>query len=120
MSEEWKQIKGYEGHYDISNHGRIKSHQRGDPFIMKQSTHYKGHKYIYLMIGGRKNRKKFFVHRLVACAFIPNPENKDVVNHINCIKADNLVTNLEWMTGGDNTRYHFATKDNKPLNDIPF
>lgn len=105
MVEQWKKIIGYEGLYEISNHGRVKSLQNKEPLIMKQSTHYKGHKTLYLQIGGRKNRKKFFVHRLVACAFIPNPENKPLVNHKDEVKANNIHTNLEWMTDGENTRY---------------
>lgn len=103
MTEQWKQIKGYEGLYEISNHGRVRSFHK-KPFIMKQWMHYKGHMFIHL---NNMGRRKFFVHRLVALAFIPNPENKDVVNHIDSNKANNLVTNLEWMTGAENTRYYF-------------
>lgn len=120
MTEEWLPVKNYESYYEISNHGRIKSYRKIRPFIMKQATHYKGYKYLYLQIGGRKNRQKFFVHRLVACAFIPNPDSKPIVNHMDCDKGNNKLSNLEWMSDQENTSYYHLTKGTKFTDDIPF
>lgn len=114
MKEEWKNIAEYEGLYKISNFGRVYSVK--NDIIMKMWLHYKGHKFLYLCKNGRK---KFFVHRLVACAFIPNPDNKPLVNHIDCNKANNNVNNLEWNTDAENTQHYFAHK-NYPKDDIPF
>ncbi len=72
-------------------------------------THYKGHKFLYLYFPGQ-GRKKFFVHRIVADAFIPNPENKNVVDHIDGDKKNNKLENLRWVTGGDNTRLYWEKK----------
>lgn len=107
MREEWRKINGYESIYEISSLGNVKSIKSGIG-RMKQFTHYKGHLFIFLTKGLR--RKKFFVHRLVACAFIPNPENKECVNHKDEDKKNNKVGNLEWMTSGENTRYSMPSR----------
>lgn len=117
IKEKWKVVVGYEGIYEVSNHGRVRSLVKKEIIIMSQYTHYKGHKFIYL---SKKGRKKFFVHRLVACAFILNPDNKSLVNHIDENKQNNIVTNLEWMTDGENTRYYWARKGIEINNNIPF
>lgn len=108
MTEHWRPVKDYEGQYEVSNHGRVRSFYKGKTVIMKSWKHYKGHLFIYLSKSGE--RRKFFVHRLVAVAFIPNPQLKLLVNHIDEVKHNNLVTNLEWMTEGENTRYYWARK----------
>ena len=101
--EIWKDIIGYEGLYQISSYGRVMSTVYDKPRIMKQSTDGRGYPVIRLV----KNSKKWTgsVHRLVAVAFIDNPENKSTVNHINEIKSDNNVTNLEWLTNTENINY---------------
>jgi len=98
--ENWKNVVGYEGLYEVSDLGRVKN-SLGK--IMK--CFYKD-KAIdnYLRIGLNKNgaSKKYTVHRLVALAFIPNTENKPLINHKNGIKNDNRISNLEWCTSSEN------------------
>lgn len=96
--EIWKDVIGYEGFYQISNLGNVKSLKRNTARerILKQRLD----KYGYLYVNLTKNgiRRTFKVHRLVGIAFIPNPENKYSINHIDFNKANNIVDNLEWAT----------------------
>ena len=97
--EVWKDIDGYEGSYQVSNMGRIKSlnyNRTKKHQILKQSTSRKG--YLSIDLNVFKRRKLCLVHRLVAMAFIPNPEGKPSVDHKNTIITDNRVENLRWMT----------------------
>ena len=105
MEEEvWKPIKDYEGLYEISNLGRVKSlnyKKTGKEKILKNVENNYG----YLMVGLTKNGKQklFLVHTLVAEAFIPNPENKPCIDHINTIRTKNYVWNLRWVTHEENS-----------------
>lgn len=110
MEEIWRDIEGYEGRYQVSSQGRIKrsasvtSGRWGtmhlSELVMKATPDDEG----YLSVGLTKGRKQIFyrVHRLVAQAFIANPDNKPFVNHVDGVKYHNEATNLEWCTNSEN------------------
>ena len=101
-NEIWKNIEGYED-YQVSNQGRVRSLKFGKERIMKPEKHRAG----YLLVHFCKNgeQKMCLVHRLVALAFIPNPNNFPEVNHKTEDKTDNRVKNLEWCTSKYNSNY---------------
>ena len=104
--EIWKDIKEYEGLYQVSNKGRVKSlnyGNKGEEIIMEASTDKDGYKILGLRKEGKKKMKK--VHRLVAEAFISNPNNLPQVNHMDEDKSNNKVDNLEWCDAEYNTNY---------------
>lgn len=109
MEEVWKDVPGYEGLYIVSNFGSVvsmpkritKSKFRNEIKTLSQYN-INGYLFVTLCKNGSRNIR---VHRIVALSFIPNPENKKEVNHINAIKTDNKVDNLEWCTGQEN-RFH--------------
>jgi len=110
--EIWRDILGYEGFYKISNFGRVLSlipHNGTSNRKLKNLLNKTGYYQVGLHINGSK-KKMFLVHRLIANAFIPNPENKPCVNHINGKKTDNRIENLEWCTHSENTTHAFETK----------
>ena len=113
MRELWKDIDGYEGLYQISNLGNVKSVQRivtrGTNFIPINERILKtgdndGYKYVSLSKSGKS--KTVWIHRLVAIAFIPNPNKLPCVNHIDENTHNNCVTNLEWCTHSYNNSYN--------------
>lgn len=101
--EIWKDYKDYKGHYQVSNFGRIKSIKFGKEIILKPGTNKNGYSYVILYKNGKV--KKFTVHRLVAEAFLPNPDNLPEVNHKDENKLNNCVSNLEWCTNLYNHNY---------------
>ena len=119
INEIWKDIKGYEGLYQVSNFGRVKSLEReswnGKAYFIKKEqirTILKdtgGYYYIGLTKEGKT--KNYMVHRLVAEAFIPNPDNYPEVNHKDENKLNNCVDNLEWCTSKYNANY--GNRNNK-------
>ena len=102
MEEIWKDVIGYEGLYQVSNLGRIKSlAKRGKPErIMKQTLNHKGYPNLSLCKNGKSSRRT--THREVAKAFIPNPDNLPQVNHIDGNKQNNNLENLEWCDNSYN------------------
>jgi len=110
-------IQGYEGLYKVSSLGyivRIKSDGRQKK-ISDVVSHY-GYLICHLCKGGVA--KKVILHRIVAMTFIPNPENKPQVNHINGIKTDNRVCNLEWATRSENMLHSYANGLHKTTDDM--
>jgi len=114
MNEIWKDIKGYEGLYQVSNLGRVKSLDRMvkvygkrkmkiDEKILKPAIKRDGYCTVTLLNQGK--RKYSRIHRLVAQQFIKNDYNKPEVNHKNGIKTDNRLENLEWMTTQENQNH---------------
>ena len=100
LVEVWKDIPGYEGYYRVSDMGRVKSLAHSHPRILKPWIANTG--YPCVGLSGDKNKGKYLVHRLVAAAFIPNPDGKPQVNHKNGIKADSRAANLEWCDNQEN------------------
>lgn len=106
MEEIWKDIKGYEGKYQISSHGNVKSlnyNRTGKEHLLIQSIDKHSYHSIHLCLYGKY--KCFFIHRLVSEAFIPNPDNLPCVNHKDENKHNNHVDNLEWCTHKYNNEY---------------
>lgn len=108
--EVWKDIEGYEGLYQVSNKGRVKSFKQALSYgsdysgkVLKLNTNDRG--YVLVTLSKNMKRRTFRVHRLVAQAFIPNPKNFPVVNHIDENKLNNNVDNLEWCTQEYNIYY---------------
>lgn len=121
IEEIWKDIKGYEGLYQISNLGRVKSLERRVPFgdsyrsypeKIKSQEIIKGYKRVNLYKKGKL--KKFLVHRLVASSFINEQDGSMQVNHINGVTTDNRLDNLEWTTIKENANHKTTVLMKKP------
>ena len=133
--EEWRDVRGWEGLYQVSNFGRVKSiartafsipfgkgsGSRPVPEKILSTQDWSGYMSVSFSRSVRrsgvsvKEQKHVLVHRLVAEAFIPNPERKPQVNHIDRNKKNNDVSNLEWATGSENQRHWRDQFDNPPL-----
>lgn len=134
--EIWKPVVGYEGLYEVSNLGKVKAikwHRGNEEKEIKPYTTYKG--YLRLRLCKNGKGKQFQIHRLVAEAFIPNPENKPYIDHINTDRTDNTVwlnedgsvnyekTNLRWVTNKENCNNPISkqnySKSNKDKTAVP-
>lgn len=106
----WKPIRGYEGSYEVSSDGRVRgvdrtvkrstSPRRVNGVEIKPHRSNSGYKFVLLRNAGKQ--KPFYIHRLVAAAFVPNPNGLNVVNHIDEDKDNNCADNLEWCSHGQN------------------
>ena len=104
MAETWKPIAGYEGIYEVSSFGRVKSLKTGK--VLKPLDH--GNGYLCVNLSKKGKTKIHLIHRLVAMAFVENPYNHNVVNHLDEDKQNNHAGNLEWTTLVDNFQYGTA------------
>lgn len=115
-TEQWKSIKGYEGLYEVSNLGRVRSLDRlvkyngfvkKDSQIIKPATSCNG--YLFVCLYNQTQKRILYLHKLVAENFIPNPYKRSVINHIDEIKSNNEYINLEWCTTSDNVLHSIKT-----------
>lgn len=127
MHEEWRDIKGYEGHYQVSNLGKVKSldkyvaHSRNKNYrtsfrkgkIISCNDNGRGYLQVHLYKDGKKNRKVKYIHRVVAEAFLENPNAYRFVNHKDLDKSNNSVCNLEWCSHLQNV--HHAIRNGRTV-----
>jgi uncharacterized protein YehS (DUF1456 family) len=108
MQEIWKNVAGYEGLYQVSNLGNVKSlsyRHTNKPKILKKIKMSIGYECVFL--AKDKVKKMFYIHRLVANAFIKNINNLPTINHIDGVKTNNILSNLEWMSFTDNNKHAY-------------
>lgn len=107
--EIWKEISGYNGRYQVSSWGRVRNVETGK--LLKPYKNSKGYLKVGLKVHGKRVPDKHRVNRLVAKAFIENPNNLPQVNHKDGNKENNSVTNLEWITNSDNMKHAKAQRE---------
>ena len=100
--EVWRNVRGYEGFYLISNTGRVKSLHKSRRYLSLINSHESNKKYLLVHLNKNKSKTTKSIHRLVAEAFIENPENKPCVDHIDGDKKNNHASNLRWCTWKEN------------------
>ncbi|MBN2661602.1 MAG: HNH endonuclease [Tannerellaceae bacterium] len=122
QKEIWKDVAGYEGLYQVSNLGRVKSIPRkvtngtGGEFFTKpkiMNRHKDTSGYHAIALCKNSKMKKTKLHRIIAKAFIPNPDNKPQVDHINGIRTDNRLSNLRWVTPSENNKNGYRNGNKK-------
>lgn len=119
MIEEWRDIAGFGGYYQISNTGKVRSHggkngrNRGEWYLRALSANHDGYLKVRLVKGDRDETQR--VHTLVAKAFIPNPNNFDTVNHKDGNKTNNRVDNLEWADRSQQMIHAYKLGLKKPM-----
>lgn len=114
MAEVWKDIPGYEGLYQISNLGNVYSVRSKKQLATSKRTTYS-----LVCLSKTGKHECFYLHRLVAKAFVPNPENKPQVNHINCNRHDNRAENLEWVTWDENLDHYIKSEKFQRIQKAP-
>jgi hypothetical protein len=116
--ENWKEIKDYEGLYECSTHGRVRTVARvvicrnGMPKSVRQkilTPHFNSNGYLWVYLWKNRVKRFWLVHRLIALSFVANPDNKPFVNHKSGSKTDNVPDLLEWSTRKENVAHAFAT-----------
>lgn len=120
---EWRPVSGYESQYEVSSDGRVRSIDREELLNNGWNRHRKGRVlkqmpkktgYMCVNLYKHSHMRTFLVHRIVASAFIANPDGKPEVNHINGNKHDNRVENLEWVSESENIRHSFVSLGKRP------
>ncbi|NBK91181.1 hypothetical protein D5278_04155 [bacterium 1XD21-13] len=106
MMDRWEYIEGYEEQYRVSDKGEVQYWENNEKKWKIKEPRMNKNGYFYVRLKKSGEEKIKFVHRLVAEAFIDNPENKETVNHINGVKICNCVDNLEWMTQEENNQHY--------------
>lgn len=109
-TENWKDVIGYEGYYEVSDLGNIRHWRRDRNDWVPKAKKKREDGYVIVKLSKKGDKSTKLVHRLVALAFIDNPDDKETVNHISRDKSDNSVGNLEWMTQLENNQAYEATK----------
>ena len=124
MKEEWRDIKGFDGLYQVSNQGEVRSLERivkapagrtrpVKAIVLRPMSNMSGYVFVFLRQHGE--RQKFYIHRLVAMTFIENPEEKNLVNHKDCNRSNNVLPNLEWATDSENVLHGIAMKKERQI-----
>lgn len=124
MEVVWKDIPSFENAYEVSSSGIVRSKERmvrcgrdGNSLRLKKAQDirpYLGRDgYLYVFLSYNNKVKHLAIHRILAICFIPNPSNKREVNHINAVRTDNSLSNLEWVTPKENVQHSIAIGNNK-------
>lgn len=127
--EQWRDVIGWEGRYQVSDLGNVRSLPRcwgrgnlkrcfGEAIIMRQQNHVGGYRFVHLRRPGI--HKKMFIHRLVAIAFIENPEEAALVDHKDRDRTNNRLENLQWASYSQNNQYRWQRRDDKKMVSEPF